>query len=238
MTNRRSEEIMKVLHTYRNVITLVAAAVVTVVAGIAVMYGVLTHDEATFDEQAAPWAQVDIPLSVTCEGHTQESNERCSVIDRLVGDINSRVGFEILTIYLEMDIPGKVHYRLGVPQNVLSTIRVDGQDSEGNLYHAGENTALWSHNGRATYCEVRTSNTGDDTTLWVVAYHGTGHCLGLAHDPSDYRRSIMRELQPASLDAYRPDSLPQFTDSDVRALRTRYLLPTLSSVRSITTNIF
>lgn len=200
------------------IITIVVVAVIALGALAGVIYGVTTHTEVTFDENAAPWPDGP-PLGVSCYGYTPELSSRCDVVEQAFDAFNTRVGFELFEWGAERPV---IFFMVGVPQRVEDDPTGNGQDDEGNLYHMGENTVLESRGGQATRCYIRSSNTGDDSVLWVVAYHGAGHYVGLGHDPADYSISVMREIQPDQLEPYSPGSLPSLTDSDRAAVRARY----------------
>jgi len=200
------------------IVTLVIAGIIAVGAIAGLIYGISTHTEPGFDEDAAPWDREDIPLKVTCRGYTSDRDSDCAVALDVIEVANSRLGFKALAY--EPSPATKtttVEVIIGVPQNVGDDPTGDGQDDEGNLYHAGENTGLYSVGGKASRCVIRSSNTGSDTMLWLVLYHGFGHCFGLAHD--DFELSIMRPVQREMEASKIP---PWFTDYDRGLLRERY----------------
>jgi hypothetical protein len=200
------------------IIIIVVAIGLGAIAG--VIYGVTTHREATFAEGAAEWPLESLPLGVTCSGYTPELGAQCRTVERAFGAFNDRVGFKLFLWGAREPV---VFVTVGVPRNAASDPTGNGQDGEGALYHNGENTGLFSRGDVAHRCEVRTSNTGDDSTLWVVSYHGAGHCVGLGHDPADYSISVMREVQPDTIAEDGPAKLPHLTDSDRAAVRARYM---------------
>jgi hypothetical protein len=210
------------------IVSLVIAFTIIGAAAAFLAYGIATHSEAVFEEDPEhPQFQRDeFPLGVACRGYTEHEDSRCDrVAFKVMRAINQRARFKMVR-HARLDDDISIDLVLGVPQRagLVRWTRGDGtvyqgQDEEGNLYRAGENTALSYTGKRALYCQIRTSNTGDQTTEWIVIYHGFGHCFGLAHDPSDYRSSIMRELQPT---VHLIETLPHFTDSDVEGLRQRY----------------
>lgn len=200
------------------IITLAIAAGILALGLIGLIIGITTHTEPGFDDHSPPWDREDIPLKVSCSGYTADRSPDCAVAIDVVKTINSRLGFNAL--YYELDPaknPTNAHITIGVPQNVGPDRTGDGQDNEGNLYHAGENTGLYSSGGRAYRCEIRTSNTGSDVMLWLVLYHGFGHCFNLAHD--DFELSIMRPVQREPEASKIP---PWFTDYDRSQIRDRY----------------
>lgn len=202
------------------IITIVLSVAIGLVAVVGVIYGVTMHREATFEEGAPEWPLESLPLGVACSGYTPELGARCRTVERAFDALNDRLGFDL---FLWEGREPVVFVTVGVPRNVALDPTGNGQDEEGALYHDGENTVLFSREGVAYRCEVRTSNTGDDSTLWVVSYHGAGHCVGPGHDSPDYSISIMREIQPDTIAEDGPASLPRLTDSDRAAVRSRYI---------------
>lgn len=201
---------------HKFIVVIIIAIVIAIITIALLIFGISTHEEPGFDDTFPPWNREDLPLKVSCVGYTHDRSPDCFVALDVMETINARLGFHALHhVTMPDEIPVNTKIIIGVPQN---TGPGKGQDDEGNLFHAGENTALYSSGGKATRCEIRASNTGFDPMLWLVIYHGFGHCFGLAHD--DFERSIMRPLQREFEAAKFP---PWFTDYDRSLIRDRYM---------------
>lgn len=181
-----------------------------VVAGVLVIVGVVTHEEPGFASPENSWGHT--PLSVTCQGYVDADDDACSVVEDVVGVVNSRLDFNML-VWTEAD-PGEtgdIHFTMNAPVEV---------GSDGPCGAPGECFELTgtSHDSTYTRCMVQTMNVaGGGDLQWLVTYHGVGHCLGLAHD--DYDQSIMRPTQRPTPDRALP---PWISDYDRGLLRDRY----------------
>ncbi len=167
-----------------------------------VIYGVVTHTEPGFSDRTKRWDHK--PLTVSCRNYVS-GDEGCDAVGSAVDAVNSRLGFTML-IRTEQDADIEVVVR--APVDVGD--EVCGQP--------GECFELTGSGDTYTHCEMRSMNVAGGGDLeWLVAYHGLGHCLGLAHD--DYEQSIMRPVQRPTPDRTIP---PWISDFDRELLRGVY----------------
>jgi hypothetical protein len=202
----------------RVIITIVIAAVIAVGSLVGVIVGVSTHSEVTFDSHANPWEKSSLPIGVNCQQYDPEDDSRCDVVENVVNTFNSQLKFKMFQFSVEHP---QVVYTLDTPQNVSNIYEIDDQSV--SIYQPGDITTIWSINKKSVMCEIRISNIPNFSMLWIVAFHGLGHCSGLGHDQSDHWNSIMREHQIDHVLSNPIKTLPILTDADVSALRKRYL---------------
>ena len=194
-----------------SIISISVAAGIFLLALVCLVIGVCTHKEVTFDSNSPTWNKVLLPLGVDCISNTDPAE--CNIVKNVIADFNSRVRFNLFSY---RDTNSVIHFRMGVPQDISSS------SPPGEIYWAGDNTALFSQNNIATHCNIDLSNVTGITSVYIVSYHSLGHCVGLGHDDEAYVSSIMREVQHEDQSGTSPQNLPGLTDSDSEALRNRY----------------
>lgn len=211
--------------------TWAAAIVITVLAVVLTVVGILTHSEAglmtacTVDsprdgatvydydgecfevslEGRAPFI-VTLPFAFDAGGRIPKTKDYREVLNATVSKINRRVRFELLRV----GDPSRAHEAdiLYFPEE-----RPDEglRDANGSAQHL-----IGGRGG--VHCFVHTFNVPDEELEELVLMHEIGHCLGLAHD--DFDSSIMRVTQQSTPMGQFP---PSVTDSDVELLRSVYL---------------
>lgn len=205
----------------RNIVMIVILVALFVAAGVGVLVGVLTHEEAGLltaceradgvldyagDCEDVTWDRGQFPLKVHASsdnpfapGEPREATR--SVIDL----INGRLGFTALEWTDDTD--ADISIAIGVPQ----VVRTNMDDSHGDTSH------FRREDGRLA-CLIRTWNTGTVEMLDKALTHELGHGLGLAHD--DFEDSAVSE------DPLRPDGVRltrlRITDHDRSLLRSLY----------------
>lgn len=187
-----------------------AVAAIFVAATVFLIIGITTHTEPGLTNPGNEWGTV--PLLVSCEVYAvtnrEETDDTCNTVWDVVGTINHRLGFQILSE--NGDVGGHIHVRMRAPIEVGEAQR----DTPGGHFElAGADG--WYH-----HCDVWTMNVngGASDLEWLTVYHELGHCLGLAHD--DHEQSIMRPVQSATSDRTIP---PRISDWDRELLRGKYM---------------
>lgn len=205
----------------RNIIMIVVLALLFVAAGVLVIVGVATHEEAgllgwcdeTYAEEATQACPAPVwnhtPISITAMSDNPHPPMEPEEATRSVVDtINTRLGFELLRYDPDPGHCMEAHsicVRIGEPRED------EWMDTAGDARHHFDGPALH------LYCDVRTSNTGTSELLLLVLQHEVLHCIGLAHD--DFEASIMRRSQTSTPDGEFP---PRITDHDRALLRARF----------------
>jgi len=178
-----------------------------VTAGVLVAVGVATHTEPGLSNPDARWDHT--PLTVACHPYAGEEPDVCDVARGAVEVVNGRLGFAML------EWRGRHVGHSDIEVTMRAPVEVG---SDGPCGAPGECFELEGSAGTYDSCAVRTMNvSGAGDLEWLVAYHGLGHCLGLAHD--DYEQSIMRPVQRPTPDRTIP---PWISDFDRRLLRDLY----------------
>lgn len=185
----------------RNIIFVVSLVVLFLVAGGAVLYGALSHNEPTF-RGYGQWQSV--PVNVSCRPYFQTEN-RCDFVESQISRFNRRVGGEIFR-YVEDDY-SRIEIVTGYPHDV------------GGSHRQGAAALEISSDGNIISCEILSKYVPDDEVFGHVIRHELGHCLDLDHDnfesslmfPSTYHLPVPMGTFP-----------PRLTDTDRDAIRERY----------------
>lgn len=177
-------------------------AVLAVVSIAGVIYGVVTHTEPGLANPDRRWDHT--PLTVSCHNYIS-GDEGCDAVFAAIDTVNARLGFQMLA-------------RTDGSADVVWTARAPVTVGDETCGHPGECFVLTGTGSTYTHCEAQSMNVagGGDLEL-LVAYHGFGHCLGLAHD--DFEQSIMRPVQRPTPDRTIP---PWISDFDRELLRGIY----------------
>ncbi len=193
----------------------VAVGLLFVVAIAGVVYGFWSHLEPGLAEGAPTWQRDAFPLNVVATRYAVPmSDGQRESVNHTIDVINSRLDFDALE-WADGE-PADIVIIIGVPQDVSEGAPEVGFAFDEALYNAGEYSVIRHRGGVAEQCEFRTSNTPAGI-LWLVLYHGFGHCFGLAHD--DYALSIMYPEQRVTPARQLP---PWFSDDDRSLLREMY----------------
>lgn len=192
----------------RNILMIVAAALVGVVALVLTIYGVATHSEPVFTDDEKSWDRRAFPLQLRAHRYTAVGDKpleawQVTSLEDALSVTNSRLGFKAF----EMAAEGEnvdVHVDIGLPYD-------DEWEAAGGQYR------LLGRGLEYTECQIVTSNNGTAELLFWTLQHELGHCLGLAHDP--FSMSIMYAEQRPVDDL---SNRPWITDDDRKALRERY----------------
>ncbi len=195
--------------TWKTWVMFGVVAAIFVAATVFLIIGITTHTEPGFTSPENRW--IVRPLLVSCEVYAvedpREADEVCNTVWDVVGVVNHRLGFQMLSE--NGDVGGHIHVRMRAPVEVGEAER----DAPGGHFELTGTGTTYEH------CDIWTMNVsgGASDLEWLTVYHEIGHCLGLAHD--DYELSIMRPTQSRTPDRTIP---PWISDWDRELLRGKY----------------
>jgi hypothetical protein len=164
----------------------------------AVVYGVLTHQEAGFTPGGSTrWERPDFPLTIFVADQDEKwDDENSEALHSAVGTINFRLGFPAFRV-VGTDRPDpKISMQLQVPYE------------KGKMETSGLATC------EKGWCKVQICNVPTVTEMTLAIRHELGHVLGLAHD--DFEDSLMYGGELNADQQYR------LTDYDRSIIRARY----------------
>ncbi len=172
------------------------------------IYGISTHEEPGFIEEAPTWSRSDFPLDVRAVMHTTGESVRDSEVRAAMNLANDRLGFIAFQWADEREDP-----------EVIVTLQAP---SEPGFQDPGGDSSIVAIGGHANQCLIVQSNTAGAGDLTIkVLYHELGHCLTLQHDC--FFPSIMCGGSCCTLSPTPDRQIPEWiTDYDRSIIRERW----------------